>query len=71
MMRRDRDGLVVSRLNDHEEARRREVYELGLTDRESARHLGISPQAYQAWRARRILPPWRAERTGHWQRGTQ
>jgi hypothetical protein len=46
-------------LDADEERRRRRVYGLELTDRESGRVLGITGQGYQAWRQRRGLPPWR------------
>ena len=46
-------------VDETEEDRRRAVYNLRLTDRVSAERLGISPQAYQIWRRKRELPPWR------------
>ncbi len=51
--------VTGAHLNPKEEADRRAVYDLQLTDREAGRRVGISGQAFQVWRKTRGLAPWR------------
>lgn len=47
---------VGSRLSEYEEHRRRELYDMGLNDKEAASILGITDSSFREWRIRRELP---------------